>query len=43
MRVLILAPSRSIHTHKWALYYKNTRQTVILFKRVRSKESDQAI
>ncbi|TYS63774.1 glycosyltransferase family 4 protein [Bacillus infantis] len=23
MRVLILAPSRSIHTHKWALYYKN--------------------
>lgn len=23
MRVLILAPSRSIHTHKWALYYQN--------------------
>lgn len=23
MRVLILAPSRSIHTHKWALYYKD--------------------
>ncbi|MEH7124287.1 MULTISPECIES: glycosyltransferase [unclassified Bacillus (in: firmicutes)] len=23
MKVLILAPSRSIHTHKWALFYKN--------------------
>ena len=23
MRVAILAPSKSIHTHKWALYYKN--------------------
>lgn len=23
MKVLILAPSRSIHTHKWALYYKS--------------------
>jgi len=23
VRVLILAPSRSIHTHKWALYYQN--------------------
>ncbi|MBS4190236.1 glycosyltransferase [Bacillus sp. FJAT-49705] len=23
MKVLILAPSKSIHTHKWALFYKN--------------------
>lgn len=23
MRVLLLAPSKSIHTHKWALFYKN--------------------
>ncbi|MGE6487629.1 glycosyltransferase [Paenisporosarcina sp. NPDC076898] len=23
MKVAILAPSKSIHTHKWALYYKN--------------------
>lgn len=23
MKILLLAPSRSIHTHKWALYYKN--------------------
>ena len=23
MKVLLLAPSKSIHTHKWALYYKN--------------------
>jgi L-malate glycosyltransferase len=23
MRILLLAPSKSIHTHKWALHYKN--------------------
>ncbi|WML46865.1 glycosyltransferase [Neobacillus sp. PS3-34] len=23
MKVLLLAPSKSIHTHKWALFYKN--------------------
>ncbi|MFE8701695.1 glycosyltransferase [Cytobacillus sp. FJAT-54145] len=28
MRILVLAPSKSIHTHKWALFYKNKGITV---------------
>jgi glycosyltransferase involved in cell wall biosynthesis len=28
MKVLLLAPSKSIHTHKWALFYKNKGITV---------------
>jgi len=31
MKVAILAPSKSIHTHKWALYYKNKGIEVKVF------------
>jgi L-malate glycosyltransferase len=45
MRVLLLAPGRSIHTHKWALYYKsvNVDVKVVTFADHHSEENAREV